>query len=124
MKYFPVTSENEAKSISAIVYKLTRPSGADKTETTKYALDWQFDKNGVCYLCVDEAFVLPIHKDRGGAVTTALRALQAARKLSKESADNIINVAAENAGGVVTVAQVIPPEWIAISVSDIDRPTP
>lgn len=122
MKYFPVANEAEAQSISALIYNLTRPSGSDASDTTKYALGWQFDVNNVCYLCVDEAFTLPVHKDRDEAIVTALRALQAEGKLSETSADNIINIAAANVGKTVTVAQVCPSEWLAIAVDEIELP--
>lgn len=123
MKYFPVANESEAQSLSSLIYDLTRPANST-TDTTKYALGWEFDINGACYLCVDEAFTLPVHADRGTAIETAVRGLQSQGKMSEASADSIINVAAANVGGVVTVAQVIPSEWLAIAVLDIVRPDP
>lgn len=122
MKYFPVTTEAEAQSISALIYDLTRPAGSDSSDTTKYALGWQFDKDGKCYLCVDTAFTLPVHKDRDGAIVTALRGLQAAGKMTKASADNIINLAKNNVGKTLTVGQVCPAEWLALAVDVIQLP--
>lgn len=118
MKYFPVTNEAEAQYISALIYDLTRPAGSDASDTTKCALGWQFDKNGVCYLCVDQAFKLPVHAG-GGAIETALRELQAAGKMSKASVDNIIALATANVGKDVTVGQVFPTEWLAVAVDAI-----
>lgn len=123
MKYFPVTNEAEAKGISALIYDLTRPAGSAE-DTTQYSLGWEFDKNGVCYLCVDEAFEFPVHKDRDGAIVTALRGLQAQGKLSQASVDNIINLAKSNVGKTVTMSQVIPAEWMMLAVEDIVRPVP
>ncbi len=122
MKYFPVTNEAEAQYISSLIYDLTRPAGSDSSDTTKYAIGWQFDANDVCYLCVDESFELPVHKDRDDAIVTALRALQSQGKMSKASADNIINLAKSNVGKTVTVGQVCPAEWLAIAVDDIELP--
>lgn len=123
MKYFPVTNEAEAQALSSLIYDLTRPAGST-TDTTQYALGWEFDINDVCYLCVDESFTLPVHADRDAAIETAVRGLQAQGKMSEASADNILSVAAANVGGVVTIAQVIPSEWLAIAVLDIVRPDP
>ena len=122
MKYFPVASESEAQSISALIYDLTRPAGSDSSDATKYALGWQFDKDGKCYLCVDESFTLPVHKDRDSAIATALRGLHAAGKMSKASADNIINLAKNNVGKTLTVGQVCPAEWLAVAVDKIELP--
>jgi hypothetical protein len=122
MKYFPVTNESEAQAISSLIYDLTRPAGSDISDTTKYSIGWQFDRNGACYLCVDQSFELPVHKDRDGAIVTALRGLQAAGKLSKASADNIIALAAANVGKAVTVGQVCPAEWLAVAVDAIELP--
>ena len=122
MKYFPVTSEAEAQSISALIYSLTKPAGSDSFDTTKYSFGWQFDSNGVCYLCVDESFKLPIHADRDVAIETALRGLQAQGKMSQASVDNIINLAGANVGNTVTVGQVCPAEWLAIAVDSIQLP--
>jgi hypothetical protein len=124
MKYFPVSNEAEARAISAIIYRLTRPAGADATETTKYALGWQIDKHGACFLCIDELFELPVHKDRGGEIVAAIRVLQADNKMSEASADKIINHANENVGKTVTIAQVIPDEWLAASVDGIEMEEP
>lgn len=120
MKYFPVTNEAEAKSISALIYKLTRPSTA-RSDTTTYAIPWEFDKNGVCYLAIDESFALPVHKDRGNAIETALRALQSQGKITKASVDAIVALATANVGKPVTVGQVCPAEWMAVAVNDIVR---
>ena len=121
MKYIPVTNEAEAQYISALIYDLTRPAGAN-SDTTQYSVPWQHDINGTCYLCVSLGFGIPVHADRGNAIETALRGLQTAGKLSQSSVDNILALASANVGSVVTVGQVLPAEWLAVALDSIELP--
>lgn len=121
MKYIPVTNEAEAQYISALIYDLTRPAGG-ATDTTQYSVPWQHDVNGICYLCVSLGFELPVHADRGNAIETALRGLQADGKLSQSAVDNIINLAAANVGSTITIGQVLPAEWLAVALDAIELP--
>jgi len=121
MKYIPVSSEAEAMSVSALIYDLTRPSGGS-TDTTQYSVGWKTDINGVCYLCMDLAFQLPVHPDRGTAIESAIRGLQAAGKILPASADALLATVAANSGSTVTLEEVVPPEWLAVSVDSIVLP--
>lgn len=121
MKYIPVASEAEAMSVSALIYDLTRPSGGS-TDATQYSFGWKTDINGVCYLCMDLAFELPVHPDRGTAIETAIRGLQSAGKILPASADSLLETVATNSGKTVLLGDVVPPEWLAMSVDSIVLP--
>lgn len=123
MKFFPVANEVEARMISSLVYDLTRPAGSS-SDTTQYSLGWEFDKNGACFLCVEEGFELPVHKNRDKAIETAIRGLQSSGKLSKVAADAMIALAKANSGKTVTAGQMIPAEWLAVAVDEIERSLP
>jgi hypothetical protein len=118
MKYIPVDNEAFAMYISSLIYDLTRPSIASN-DVTQYSLPWDFDINNVCYIVVDLNFILPIHVDRGPAIEAAIRDLQTQGKITQQSADTMIQVAASNSGSAVTVSQIIPSEWLDIAVDSI-----
>lgn len=118
MKYIPVASEAEAKSISALIYDLTRPSGATN-DSTQYLFDWRVAANGDCYLCVGLDWTLPVHADRGPAIEAAVLGLRDAGKILPASASTLLATIAANSGKTVTLGQVIPPEWLAVALDEI-----
>ena len=122
-KYIPVESENYAKYISSLIYKLTRPDST-VDDVTLYAISWVFDINNNCYLTVNYDSILPIHPNRTTDIETAIRDLQLQNKITESSADLLLNIVSSNSGGTITISQIIPSEWDAVAVETIEQPEP
>ena len=63
MPYMPAPDEATCQTVSAAIYRLTRPDG--DVGTTLYAFGWQQDANGQWWMEWPLDFPLPIHPERG-----------------------------------------------------------
>jgi hypothetical protein len=107
MKYVPVPSVTVALAVSRLLYRFTRPTGTQSSDVTQYAIGHVIDVDGVVWLLWDEAFPLPVVKNRGTIPGTALNSLVTQQVVSRSTADAVLALAAENTGSVMTLADVL-----------------
>jgi hypothetical protein len=107
MKYVPVPSEAVARAVSRLLYRFTRPTGTQTSDTTQYAIGWAVDVDGVVWLLWDEAYPLPVVRNRGTIPGTALNSLVTQQVVSRSTADAVLALAAANTGDVMTLAEVL-----------------
>jgi hypothetical protein len=118
MKFMPAQSEEMCKQVSGLLYKLTRPEGAEN-DTTEYLFGWQQDKNGQWFMQWNENLVLPVHVARSNETLLAVSSYVEMGLVSPQSAQNLATIVQENQGGTVTLGQITPPEWLQVMRDEI-----
>jgi hypothetical protein len=121
MHYMPADSEQTAAAVSGAIYHLTRNHAhgdpAD-TDVTQYAFGRRQAADGSWWMQWDGDMVLPIHPEHFDDLAQILAGFVAAGQLQQASADAVMSIAADRAGSTVTLAEVTPPEWSALMLTD------
>jgi hypothetical protein len=121
MMWMPADSEQTAAAVSGAIYHLTRDHAhgdpAD-TDVTQYAFGRRQATDGSWWMQWDVDMVLPIHPERSDDLAQVLAGFVAAQQLTQESADAILALAASREGSTVTLAEVTPPEWAALMLTE------
>ena len=117
MHYIPADSEATASAVSYAVYHLSQ-SPAMASNVTEYAFSWREAIDGSWWMCWDGDMVLPVHPERAGELAQVLAGFVAGGYLSQASADAVLDIASDREGSTVTLAEVTPPEWAALMLTE------
>ena len=120
MRYMPAPDEATCQTVSAAIYRLTRPLGAHTSETTQFAFGWRQATDQTWWMEWPDDMPLPIHAERGTETLQTLAAFVAAGQLSQASADAAAALVQANVGSTVTLGQITPPEWAAVMLTGED----
>jgi hypothetical protein len=115
--YMPADSSATCAAVSYAVYHLSQ-SPAMAVNVTKYAFGWRQAVNGSWWMEWYSDMVLPVHPERSNELTQVLAGFVAAGHLTQTSADAVTALAASREGSAVTLAEVTPPEWAALMLTE------
>lgn len=102
-------------AISEAIYSLTRPAGAEGSDTTQYALGW-IEQDGKVYLQWPDDFDMPISPARSAEGAVLVVAMAQRGLLTAQSAAWLNSLIKARSGGRLTLGEATPPEWRALMV--------
>lgn len=117
ISYMPADSEATASAVSYAVYHLSQ-SPAMAANTTQFAFGWRQAIAGTWWMEWRDDMVLPVHPERSDDLAQVLAGFVASGHLSRASADAVAALAKSKEGSTVTLAEVTPPEWAAMMLSE------
>lgn len=117
ISYMPADSEATASAVSYAVYHLSQ-SPAMVANTTQFAFGWRQAANGSWWMEWNGDMVLPVHPEHGNELAQVLAGFVASGHLNQTSADAVAALAESRQGSTVTLAEVTPPEWAAMMLSE------
>lgn len=117
MKYMPSNSSATCAAVSYAIYHLSQPPGMS-ANVTEYAFGWRLAADGSWWMEWHEDMVIPVHPEHSDELAEILATFVTGAQLAQASADAVLALAAERSGGTVTLAEVTPPEWAALMLTE------
>ncbi len=120
MHYMPAGTEQTASAVSHAIYHLSQSPAMSAANTTQYAFNWRQAQDDSWWMQWDGAMVLPVHPEHSAELAQVLAGFVAAGQLAQASAAAVLAFAASREGSTVTLAEVTPPEWAAVMLTEAE----
>lgn len=122
MMFIPTLNLDIAKEVSGAIFSLTRPQSVKSPDdVTQYELSvYAHPVNGQGLIQFPDDYKVYIYPDIVAAerLQSVLSSFVSAQVLSLESANAVVSFAEAHLGRVVDITEVIPPEFLAWSMTE------